>query len=358
MNVTFFQSECGDSAKISFCGDDKINHHIFIDAGYERTFKNNIRKSIDEIIAKKERIDYWIVSHIHDDHIGGIKKYIDYIESGELSDIVKNWIYNPPRYYLNGSTSKNISQSKSIGQGDSLFNYLHNINKLSLTDFTDKSFDVSISGLNIIFLGPPKNKLESLRTKYNSSQNKPLEMIEDDTISNAVAVNKDDYHINLKDFNLDDWISDVNIENGSSISFFSEFKGKKILWLADSHPGDVVKSLKEKGYSKKNKFRCEWVKVSHHGSKGNNNDDLFDLIECGNYLISANGENMHKLPSKELIARILRNSNRNMINKYCLWFTYNNDTLKSIFKNEEPKIYIDFNFEVFFNNERELQFSL
>ena len=78
MEITFYQSECGDSAKISFEGSDDKLHHFFIDSGFERTFKNVIRNDIEEIIRKGEKIDLWSISHIHDDHIGGIKKYIDY----------------------------------------------------------------------------------------------------------------------------------------------------------------------------------------------------------------------------------------------------------------------------------------
>jgi len=43
MEITFYQSECGDSAKISFEGSDDKLHHFFIDSGFERTFKNVIR---------------------------------------------------------------------------------------------------------------------------------------------------------------------------------------------------------------------------------------------------------------------------------------------------------------------------
>lgn len=351
MEISFYQSECGDAARISFKGNDAKNHHIFIDAGYERTFRDCIRKDIEELIKNDEIIDYWIVSHIHDDHIGGVKKYIDYIKTGELKDIVANWIYNPPRFYADADSSfvsSSISHAESIGQGDILYNYLVEINKNSNRDYTNHSAFLDIHGLKIIFLTPTKDKLSALREKYNLSQMKPFKLMEDDFISEAVAAVKNDYNIKISDFDLNNWKEDDDVENGSSISFITEFEGKNILWLADAHPSDVVESLLKMGYSSQKKLKCEWVKITHHGSKGNNNNELYDLIDCANFLVSANGENRPKLPTKEALVKILRNRHRNADLKYRFYFTYDNLTLKSIFNVDDKDVYTTYNFENIF----------
>jgi len=359
VEITFYQSECGDAAKLSFLGNDNEIHNIFIDSGYERTFRDIIKKEIIELTHKNEKIDYWIISHIHDDHIGGVKKYIDYIKDGEMEDIVSNWIYNAPRFYkLDSSDYFLVSNAKSIGQGDILYNYLKSIGKMEAIDYITDSKSINIAGLNITFLSPTIAKLKDLRNKYSISKMEAFESIEDDSISEAVGIVKNDYQTKIFDFSLKDWKEDDNIENGSSISFITEIDGKNVLWLADSHPSDIVESLINIGYSSENKIKCDWVKVAHHGSKGNNNNELYDLIECNNYLFSANGENRSKLPTKECIARILRNKNRNLKNKYKLYFTYDNDTLQSIFQSEEDTIYNDLNFEVIFSKENLSKFNL
>lgn len=352
MEVTFYQSECGDAAKILFVGNDKEIHNVFIDSGYERTFRNIIKKDIEELIQKNEKIDYWIISHIHDDHIGGVKKYIDYIKDREMKDVVSKWIYNAPRHYTpNQFDTLSVSCAESIGQGDILYNYLKGINKSPNYDYTTDSKPIDIAGMKITFLTPTIGKLKNLRNKYNADVLQSFEVIEDDSISEAVGIVKNDYSTKFFDFDLENWKEDDNIENGSSISFITEMEGANILWLADSHPSDVVNSLTNLGYSPQNKLRCKWVKVGHHGSKGNNSDKLYDLIECQNYLFSANGENKHKLPTKESIARILRNKNRNFKNKYNLYFTYDNDTLQNIFNIEDDEIYSILNFESIFSKE-------
>jgi len=91
------------------------------------------------------------------------------------------------------------------------------------------------------------------------------------------------------------------------------------------------------------------VKVTHHGSKGNNSDTLYSLIKSENYLFSVNGENKHNLPSKECIARILRNKKRPINFKYKFQFTYDNETLRSIFNGENEDIFNKYNFEVLYN---------
>lgn len=356
MNITIYQAECGDAAKLSFCGNDERNHHIFIDSGYERTFKNIIKQEIKTLIENNEVIDCWIITHIHDDHIGGVKKYIDYINTGELKDIVKYWVYNTPRYDIIKQTNK-ISSPKSIRQGDILYSYLQSINNLPLNDFTKDTEKIDIFGLKIIFLSPTEKKLTNLRNKYNNNTIS-FESIEDETISIPIGSLNDDYDNKLMDFNLDIYNEDNNIENGSSISFIVTYNGKNFLWLSDSHSSDIIHSLLEMGYDVSNKLNCEWVKISHHGSKRNNNNELFSLIDCKNYVFTANGENRHNLPHKEVIAKILRNSHRDFRNKYRMLFNYDNDILRRIFNSETPDIYEKLNFDAHFNNNLKLEIVL
>lgn len=189
-----------------------------------------------------------------------------------------------------------------------------------------------------------------LREKYPFGSKNPLERIEDDTISKAKGKVQNDYHFQLEEFNLDNWQEDLSIENGSSISLLLELGNKKTLWLADAFPSVVSRSLRTLGYSQENPIICDWVKVGHHGSSGNNSNELYELIDCNNYVITANGENKYNLPAKECIAHILRNRNRNPDSHYNLYFTDDNSTLRSIFVNEDDKIMERLKFSAHFLN--------
>lgn len=358
MEIKFFQAECGDAACIRFLGNDNKYHNVFIDSGYERTFRHALENEIQNIVGNDEAIDLWIISHIHDDHIGGVIKYIDAVKDGEYIDVVNQYLYNPPRVYDFEKSAKNISEFVSIGQGDVLYEYLKSNNKLLDYDITNSVESIELYGLKLTILSPTANKLSSLRSKYPLDSNKSLEREEDEEISEAVTPKQNDYRTLINDFDLDRWKEDSSVENGSSISVLAEFNNNKILWLADSHPSDIVSSLKKLGFNQDNKIACDWVKVTHHGSKGNNSNALYNLIDCTNFLFSVNGENKHNLPSKECIARILRNKQRQKNSKYNFHFTHDNQTLRSIFNVENENVFNEHNFEVFYSEKKSVIVSL
>lgn len=53
-------------------------HNIIIDGGTElgTIYEETLRKILNEIADRKERVDLWIITHIDDDHIGGILRFI------------------------------------------------------------------------------------------------------------------------------------------------------------------------------------------------------------------------------------------------------------------------------------------
>lgn len=359
MNIIIYQAECGDAARINFKGTDGKQHNICIDSGYGRTFTSVIKEDFIQIEKGAGCIDLWIISHIHDDHIGGVLRYIKAIKSEELTDIVNQWWYNIPR--TNNLTLKSnlinpISEAQSIKQGDDLTNYLSFIQKLSKTDITTSLPSLDVFGLKLQVLSPGKKELSDLRKKYLLVDE--IDYQETTKISEACFATGDDYDKRIDEFDLDSWSEDDCIENGSSISVLIEFEGKKTLWLADSFPSVIVKSLNNLGYSSDNTLACEYVKVTHHGSKANNSSELYSMIQSNNYIISANGENNNYLPTKECLSVILRNPRRLKDSHYNFYFTYDNDALRNIFTIDGKDVYKKWNFTTHFQSSKSLCFSL
>ncbi|MBS0646943.1 MAG: hypothetical protein JSR97_10200 [Verrucomicrobia bacterium] len=348
MTIRFYQAECGDAASIKYNGTDGVIHNLFIDSGYARTFRHVLKNEIQNLIDNKEVIDLWVISHIHDDHIGGAIAYIDTVKTSELKDIVEKWLYNFPR--LSPSKilefkSANISDAKSISQGDDLAEYLLSAKMIS-PDFTTTSIPLNLYGLKITCLSPKPEQLIDLRSKYSPSIGQALERIEQDFISVSTARPAYDYHIPFENFDLKKWKEDDSVENASSIALLVEYQNISSLWLGDAHPSTVVNALKALRYSENNPLKCELVKMSHHGSAGNNNDELFSMIDCRDFIFSANGENKSCLPAKECIVRLLRNNRRIIDHHYNLYFTYDNDLLRNIFSVDTDEIFKKFNFTV------------
>ncbi len=356
MELFCYQAECGDAIRIRYIGNDQRPHNIFLDSGYERTFRHVLQYEINSLIQAGEFIDLWIVSHIHDDHIGGIIKYIKLINDDEFEDITQRWLYNPPRRYVQRTQNcEDVSSAKSIRQGDILYNYLFQNNKLPESDIISNSIH-DLFGLKITIISPTLQTINELRKKY--SDGKPLEKNEDESISKAKSILNFDYHLPLESFNLSDFEEDDSLENRNSISAIFEYENTKILWLADAHPSVIYESLLKMGYSIFYPFGCDFVIVSHHASKGNNSSDLYNIIKCNNYIISSDGENKHFLPSKEALSRIIRNRYRDLKSTYNLYFTYNTANLKEIFLSERENIYDKWNFKTIYSDKKYIQIKL
>jgi len=348
MELYFYAAECGDAGRIRFRGNDQKNHNVFIDSGFERTYRSILSKEIVSLATNQEPIDLWIVSHIHDDHIGGAVAYIKSILSNAIPDTVQRWHYNIPRTPITSKTKLyQISSPASVDQGDLLTNFLEQKEFNVQQDISTASKPFDLFGLKLTVLSPIPLQIETLRKKYLSGE--PLERNETLSVSSAVAIKQNDYSTLVDRFDLATWEEDTSVENGSSISVLTELNGKKVLWLADAFPSTVADSLKKLGFSKENKIKCGWVKVSHHASKANNSNTLYDLIDCNNYLISANGENKHFLPHKECMARILRSPSRKPETEYNFYFTHDNAILRSIFEVDGEDVYSKWNFKVHYS---------
>lgn len=99
--------------------------------------------------------------------------------------------------------------------------------------------------------------------------------------------------------------ADQAAANGSSIAFLAEHAAGSCLFLADAHADAVSASLKRllKARGAK-RLKVDAVKVAHHGSKSNTDEELVSLIDSGRFLFSSNGAQFNH-PDEEVIARII-----------------------------------------------------
>jgi hypothetical protein len=116
--------------------------------------------------------------------------------------------------------------------------------------------------------------------------------------------------------------ADQAAANGSSIAFLAEHAAGSCLFLADAHPDAVTASLKrlleERGVKR---LEVDAVKVAHHGSKNNTDEELVSLIDSPRYLFSTSGAQF-KHPDEEVIARILNGAGGRPVT---LYFNYLSD---------------------------------
>jgi beta-lactamase superfamily II metal-dependent hydrolase len=330
LELRILQAEHGDSIVISGELDGEFRN-ILIDGGPAKAFEvqlipRPLQLFLNDVKRKTQKVDLLVLTHVDDDHIGGL--IAGFNKHGYLTDLTQEVWFNSGKLILSyldqpidnshfvvlkNSTGANTS----IGQGIKLEDHLTELDVWShpLIKVGD---EIDRFSCKFKILSPSMSKLEKLSVKW-----------EKERISVNTSASKKDWSQSFEQLlATDKFKEDNSIHNGSSLAFVFEYEGKALLLLGDAHPSTVVESLKALGYSAQNPLQIDYVKVSHHGSKANTNDDLLTLIDCNNFIISANG-NHHGLPNKKTLARIIKyfpNAN--------LMFNYPN-LISQIFSDEE-----------------------
>lgn len=300
MEIRFLAAGCGDAIHIRFQGSDNRYHNILIDGGAEQhdIYQKGIQRALVSIRERNEIIDLWIITHIDDDHIGGILRFVRDETFRETFDLSKTtfW-YNA--WHNDYPVNLSKSTQKSVDQGIRLRDFLKSISPVqgSITNKTRVDF----YGAKIAVLSPGDDQLGDLFRKWEKEETRLLAK-KRDTKKTSTGT---DYDLLIKDFDVNSFSEDSSEENSSSIAFILSYRGKSVLFCADAHPSVICQSLKDLGYSESNRLMLAVMQVPHHGSKYNTNGELIRLTDTKRFVISANGYNRSGLPNKETMARII-----------------------------------------------------
>lgn len=318
----------GDCFIVKWHGLTGDEHTGILDSGTAASYKSYLRK---ELQVQLEDIDFWVISHIHDDHIGGVLKYIDDIDAGLKLPQCKNWIINIPlEPSMVSDKSSDGSIAESVRQGNKLIRFLNNKKASVCQPSLKNKISLDFDGLVMHFVSVSPSNLD-------------LNIDEDYSLPMASLGN--DYKTLAANFRLDNFEEDKNSLNAASLSLIIEYNGKRLLWLSDSHPSNVIKGLKSLCDTTEYPLYFDFATVAHHGSKGNTNLELLKLLNCNNYIITSNGENKHQLPNKETLVRILKNPRRDLKKKISFIFPTDTHSLRSLFDVDGKEIHDTLNFD-------------
>lgn len=330
LNIKMLEAFHGDCFLITLEYNGCVKN-IIVDGGISKTYIRSLQSEIESIIeAEDQNIDIMFITHVDDDHIGGI---ISFFEDDEVDkSIVKRVIYNSAltiskklRTKYDSSReihiNKTTERKASYQQGKTLENELlkYNLLESKVIKALDK---IDIGNATITILSPRDTEITKLNKRWEIEQSEKRKASSSD----------DDYKKTIKELLKNDkYIKDQSIVNRSSISFLLECGRFKVLMLADSRSDIITKSLNRLGYNNENKLVLDYVKLPHHGSKNNLYYDLLHIIDCKKYIISTDGS-IFNHPDKITLARILKVFSN-------VEFYFNSTVHEKIFLKEDKKEY-------------------
>lgn len=314
MIFKFLKAQNGDSTIIHYKDDSGVERNIIIDAGLDATYFDpatntfgDLKTEIEAIKTRKESIDLLILTHIDNDHICGFLKLFQM--DTQIPGYIKKVWFNSGKLIaekLKEEENKllaikiqkpgivNTGATEGVDFEDFLLKYNFWERELILSGQTHLIDDAKFE-----ILGPTIPQLRKLLKEYHDKT-------QDDVYTAGTG---NDWLTDIATFIHEEgpkykFVQDNSVKNGSSISFTLTLKGKKFIFLGDAHPNPVAEALANLGYTANQPLEAEFLKVSHHGSKANNNENLLAAVTTENYLISTNSA-AHGHPHKRTLARII-----------------------------------------------------
>lgn len=312
----------GDCIIIKSFNNEGKEINILIDGGTKSTFDFSLKKEIQAL----KFIDLIILTHIDDDHIGGLIKFFN----NSIIDIIKVkniWVNFPNIIEIPSGEKISFGQAKTL---EDLIKEKMSETKINNYSHSEKD-TIIFEGIHITIISPSEEILKKLYDSWPiiKESEKTLEEKKTNISKDTVLINNNEplSELNLIPFKPDKSIIN-DLINASSIAIILKCPDLKLLLLADSRP-EIIEDYLKKNYNEKEKLKVDYVKVSHHGSKNNTSQNMLNYIDCDNYIISTNGgASIHKHPSRETIARIVYNDKRNFENKRFIYFNYPIEDIK------------------------------
>lgn len=332
MRIIILPALNGDCILVEF----QTSHYILIDGGYVDTYENYLLPTLKEIDAQGGKLDVVVVTHIDGDHISGIIRLLEDMPIG----IGEIW-YNGYRHiqsvavtteeketFAHRSICKE-SQSEeckliSAKQGCTLSALIAqngipwNTPGKGNTILAPMSFTLGDAIIHV--LSPNNEDIRVLESFWKKRLIKDgllkkahSEEYWDDAYEFSLSKDMPGFHFHEKKvsksydlFKLckEVYEPDGSASNGSSISFVLETKGKRLLFLGDSHAETVVASLRALYDEEDAPYKFDVVKLSHHGSYNNNSPELLSLIVTDKWLVSTNGDKYNH-PDMPTLAHII-----------------------------------------------------
>jgi Metallo-beta-lactamase superfamily len=359
MNLEVFRAGKGDSLLLT-TGDGK---RMLIDGGMGPAFREHVRPALAKLAEQGQALDVVYVSHIDEDHVAGVLelmqdhvdwRFFDFQSERRNSRVEEPKVPRPPQIlelWHNGfgellddiaapveeavAMSAGLLEASSdpadveaagaykelvssVGQGielsrraapDQLGIELNKPfgNKLALV--REDTQRIELGSVELTLIGPFREDVEDLRDSWRKWLNE-----REDELNDLRARMQGDSDKLASDFDrlsgaLDFGAkvlgrrSEVTVPNLASIMFLAKEGERMVLLTGDGHWADILKGLElAKLIEKEDSLHVDVLKVQHHGSEHNLNDEFARRVIADHYLFCADG--LHENPDPEVVKAI------------------------------------------------------
>lgn len=267
-----------------------------VDGGPAGRFEGELRSNLASLAAEtgtsQPTFEFVCVSHIDDDHIGGIERLFTTMrrslrDGRPMPATVKRLWFNSwdhlglPEPVARGAVADPVAGA-SVKQGRDL----REIARLLRLDgnapvntriLAGTGFD--LDGLRVDVVAPLPAQLDALFAAWQTA--------EDDLPAFTAAYR------------------DRKVPNLSSIALLLGAGGRTALLTGDARGDHVVEGLRAGGFLAGGTLYVDVLKLPHHGSINNVAPEFFETVTAGTYVVSADGVT-HGLPNKECLEMLVR----------------------------------------------------
>ncbi|HZI65268.1 MAG TPA: MBL fold metallo-hydrolase [Thermoanaerobaculia bacterium] len=374
MHLTVFQSGKGDCLILE---NSKRSARILVDGGMPAAYREHVAPSV----GKLKKIDVVYVSHIDQDHIGGILKMLDddvawrvhkFQTDGGNSKHKKPAVPRPPTpnkiwhnafheqlkknagaveealaaaapvlnaadlvkmreaglavSELVASVREAIQVSRRIGKkqlGIPLNPEAKG--KLMMARAGQKPF--TVGGMKVTILGPTAKDLELLRKNWNKwlrDNEKALKTIREKAAKDEKSFGTSDVGRLLRAISLPAEAfgnpESVTPPNLASLTLLVEEGGSSILLTGDARGDQILAGLRAVGrLADGATFAVDVLKVPHHGSENNVDQAFCDTVIARDYVFCGNGE--HENPDPRVVDLIAKARLKSAPTSFKFWFS-------------------------------------
>ena len=323
--VEMLPARHGDCLLLSY-GDPAAPRHVLIDGG-----PNGSYETLAARLKTVARLELLVVTHIDNDHIGGIVKLMgdDTLATRWEELWFNGWeqITRPlrglaaPRAGVDAAAQRSALEGHHLAERAARRGCRINgrFDGAPLCVASDGALpEVTLDGgLRLVLLSPDVAGLKTLRRAWDQALTR-TKLDPDDPAALAARLARDKryrgHSPNALSADLVRSLAraesplDEAAANGSSIAVVAEYAGRRVALLGDAHAPVIEAALRRLARQEGTpRVRLDALKLAHHGSKGNLSAGLLKAIDCARFLVSTDGSQFDH-PDDEALALVVQHT--------------------------------------------------